>query len=637
MTSYDSADKSAKSQMLPQDATQIIMESAKPFTSDALRRSSTPHTVGGKVKKALRSRLEILNWIGDYNTEWAMSDLIAGITLGLTIIPESIACALLAGLPARYGLCSAFLGSFVYLIFGSINKVIIGPTSLVALVSLQFTVGKPIEFAILLTFLTGVVELIMGSLRVGVIFEFLSVPIIKAFSSATAILVIESQIKVMLGVKYLVSGFIGSVATLLPRLPETNVGDLVMGLFAVCFLLGVAQMEKLANNPKMNPKLSTVLRYLSFSRNTLVVIITGAVSYIWLSEESTVPYALSANALAGLPNFTIPEFSVVTPEKTYTFVDMLSELNVGIIVIPIVGILTNISIGKLTPKGMVDANKELITVGLCNLAGSCVQSMPVSGAFSRYAISNGCGLKTPMANLYLGAIVLLALGFLSPYFNYIPESTLAAILMCSIVTLLDLKLPCRLWRDAKRDFCVWVLCFTVCILCGVEVGLLVSIIVTVLHLLFMWAHPQISVKIEEVNELQYIRITPVGVIYFPAINHLRAKVMKACERVHFSLPVVMDCHKITGIDFTAAQGISKLPDDLSQSETGDGPLLVIHRLGADKQKLIQTSAKLIFCDDDERLCESITQESLKNGNVVLKEQEKSINGVLSETHLDLHY
>lgn len=113
--------------------------------------------------------------------------------------------------------------------------------------------------------------------------------------------------------------------------------------------------------------------------------------------------------------------------------------------------------------------------------------------------------------------------------------------------------------------------------------------------------------------------------------------MKACERVHYSLPVVMDCHKITGIDFTAAQGISKLPDDLSQSEAGAGPLLVIYRLGADKQKLIQTSAKLIFCDDDDILCESLTQESLKNGNVLLKEQEKSINGVLSETHLDLHY
>lgn len=107
-------------------------------------------------------------------------------------------------------------------------------------------------------------------------------------------------------------------------------------------------METLADNPKMNQKLSTVLRYLSFSRNTLVVIITGTVSYIWMSEKSSVPYALSANALSGLPNFTIPEFSVETPEKTYTFVDMLAELNVGIVVIPIVGILTNISIGKLS-------------------------------------------------------------------------------------------------------------------------------------------------------------------------------------------------------------------------------------------------------------------------------------------------
>lgn len=120
--------------------------------------------------------------------------------------------------------------------------------------------------------------------------------------------------------------------------------------------------------------------------------------------------------------------------------------------------------------------------------------------------------------------MLLALGFLSPYFNYIPESTLAAILMCSIVTLLDLKLPCRLWRDAKRDFCVWLLCFTVCILCGVEVGLLVSIIVTVLHLLFMWAHPKISVKIKEVRRKDAFlkkkkQKTKAKVLFFRLMNY----------------------------------------------------------------------------------------------------------------------
>ena len=131
------------------------------FTTKSNRSPAT------RAKSFLRRRLCILNWIGKYNVRWGINDAIAGITLGLTIIPESIACALLAGLPARYGLCSAFIGCFIYLIFGSINKVIIGPTSLVALVTVQFTVGKPIEFAFILTFLSGVVQLIMSALQIG--------------------------------------------------------------------------------------------------------------------------------------------------------------------------------------------------------------------------------------------------------------------------------------------------------------------------------------------------------------------------------------------------------------------------------------------------------------------------------------
>lgn len=116
-----------------------------------------------RLRNFLRKRICMLNWIGNYNIHWGVHDAIAGVTLGLTIIPESIACALLAGLPARYGLCSAFIGCFIYLIFGAIDKVIIGPASLLALVSIQFTIGKPIEFAIALTFLSGVVQLIMSA------------------------------------------------------------------------------------------------------------------------------------------------------------------------------------------------------------------------------------------------------------------------------------------------------------------------------------------------------------------------------------------------------------------------------------------------------------------------------------------
>lgn len=135
-------------------------------TSEADKQAPAP-VPSSKWRRALLRHVPVFQWLPAYNMVWGIDDFITGITLGLTIIPESIACALLAGLPARYGLCSAFIGPLIYLIFGSIDKVIIGPTSLVALVSVQFTVGRPIEFAFLLTFLSGVVQIIMGTLRMG--------------------------------------------------------------------------------------------------------------------------------------------------------------------------------------------------------------------------------------------------------------------------------------------------------------------------------------------------------------------------------------------------------------------------------------------------------------------------------------
>ncbi|KNC32051.1 hypothetical protein FF38_04835, partial [Lucilia cuprina] len=615
----------------PIEHTQMLREGLiSPKPKQIVFTTKSDRSPAQKTKNFLRNRICLLNWIGKYNVEWGINDVIAGITLGLTIIPESIACALLAGLPARYGLCSAFIGCFIYLFFGSIDKVIIGPTSLVALVSVQFTVGKPIEFAFILTFLSGIVQLIMSALQMGFIFEFISTPVIKAFSSATAILVIESQIKVLLGIKYLVAGFIESVKTLSMRYQEASIGDLVMGITAIVFLIVFEFLEKISYNSKVSKLGRICCRYLSFSRNTLIVLITAIASYIWIQVDSHVPYALSKNALSGLPNFTIPDFIIESPEKIYNFWDILSELNVGIIVIPIIGVLTNISIGKLTPKGMVNTNQELVTLGLCNIFGSCVQAMPSSGAFTRYAISTACGLKTPMANLYSGIVVLLALSYLSPYFNYIPEATLAAVLICSLFTLLDFKLPIRLWHESKRDFSVWVVCFIVCILCGVEVGLFVSIIINVLHLLFLWARPEIAVKIKEIDDMQYICVTPGNGIYFPAINHLRAKVLKAAAQAEFKIPVVIDCHKVTGLDFTAAQGFVKLAsglrsdtdEDHATSEAGSSggeALLILYRMEVSLQRLIDNVDNLVYCETEEKIREFLTQESLRNGFINLKE------------------
>ncbi|XP_039494454.1 sodium-independent sulfate anion transporter [Drosophila santomea] len=612
--------------MYPQLETEA--EALEKATARALLPGATskPASEAGKAprtnkwKRRLHRHIPVFQWLPLYTTEWGINDFIAGITLGLTIIPESMACALLAGLPARYGLCSAFIGPLIYLVFGSIDKVIIGPTSLVALVSVQFTVGRPIEFAFLLTFLSGIVQIIMGTMRMGFIFEFISMPVIKAFSSATAILVIESQLKVLLGIKYLVAGLINSVGMLSSRIEESNIADFIMGVCAIVFLLLLELLDRVANNEKRNKVLRICCRYLSTSRNTLIVLIAAIVSFIWIQKYGQVPYALSKNALATLPNFTVPSFNIETPERSYSIWEVVKELNIGIIVIPIVGILTNISIGKLTPKGLVDTNQELLTVGLCNMFGSCVQAMPSSGAFTRYAISTACGLRTPMANLYLGIIVLLALSYLSPYFNYIPEATLAAILICSIFTLLDFKLPMRLWRDSKRDFATWLLCFCVSVLFGVEVGLFVSIVVTALHLLFLWARPEIRVKIEQLDEMRYIRVTPGNGIYFPAINYLRERVLKACEQADFRITVVIDGQRISGMDYTAAQGVSKLSSDLCrQADASSSTLLILFRFPEHLQRLIDHTDNLVFCESENKVKEFLTQESLRNGYINLKE------------------
>ncbi|XP_055386116.1 sodium-independent sulfate anion transporter-like [Condylostylus longicornis] len=580
-----------------------------------------------KAKRWIKNRFHILNWIEDYNLHFAFNDLIAGLTLGLTIIPESIACARLAGLPSHHGLYSSFIGSFVYLIFGTVAKVLIGPTSLVALVTVQFTMGKPIQFAFILTFLAGVVELLMGLLRLGFIFEFISMPVIKAFSTATAVLVIESQIKVILGIKYLVPGFVNSIQNLIYKLEEARAGDAVMGTCSLVFLILLKQLDRI-HFDEMKPSgryLNVIVNYISLSKNGFLVIICAVASYIWVSnspENEEPPFRLSTDVVPGMPNFSFPSFTVEANNRTYTFLDICSELGMGIFVIPFVSLLTNISIAKaLTPKGLVNASQELFTLGLCNIMGSGVQSMPTCGAFSRAAISQTSGIKTSIAGIYSSFVVIFAMSLLTPYFTYIPESTLAAILMVAIVTLIDFKIPIRLWRESKRDFFTWLLCFSACVVFGVEVGLFFGIAVTAAYLLYLWARPKIRVKIGEINGMQYVHVTPNHGMYFPGIDHLRERTLKACIEAKFRIPVVIDCHNITGLDYTAAQGISKLAVELEDENRSQA--LVLFKLNVKFQKLIDNLNNLVFCETEEKLKEILTQESLRNGFISLKDHVRA--------------
>lgn len=163
---------------------------------------------------------------------------------------------------------------------------------------------------------------------------------------------------------------------------------------------------------------------ISTARNAIVVVICSVIAYKYDSSESGSPFILTGPVRSGLPSFSLPPFSTQINNQTFTFTQMCSELGTSIILVPIIAVLGNVAIAKaFMNEGKVDASQELLTLGICNVLGSCASSMPVTGSFSRSAVNHASGVKTPMGGLYTGILILLALSLLTPYFYFIPKGS----------------------------------------------------------------------------------------------------------------------------------------------------------------------------------------------------------------------
>lgn len=168
--------------------------------------------------------------------------------------------------------------------------------------------------------------------------------------------------------------------------------------------------------------LSKTIWMLSTARNAIIVIICSVIAYNMNTSESNNPFILTGKVRSGLPSFGSPPFSTQVNNHTISFMEMCSELGTSIVLVPIIGVLGNVAIAKAFANGgKIDATQELLTLGICNLLGSCASAMPVTGSFSRSAVNHASGVKTPMGGLYTGVLILLALSLLTPYFYFIPK------------------------------------------------------------------------------------------------------------------------------------------------------------------------------------------------------------------------
>uniref|UniRef100_A0A1B6C3Z6 STAS domain-containing protein n=2 Tax=Clastoptera arizonana TaxID=38151 RepID=A0A1B6C3Z6_9HEMI len=520
-----------------------------------------------------KQRLPITKWLPLYTGSDAVSDVVAGITVGLTLMPQAIAYAALAGLGPQYGLYSGWIGCLVYIVLGSTRQICIGPTALVSLLTYTYTHDTSPDMAALLCFLSGCVELICGCLQLGFLVDFVSVPVVSGFTSAAAVIIASSQMKGLFGLKYNAENFITTWIEFFKHCGATHLWDLVLGLFCIVFLLSLKQLPKIKIGNGEKPLegrqklLANILWFTSTGRNAMIVLASSVIAYIFHQHGHT-PFTLTGHIQSGLPTFGIPPFSTYIDGKYVNFFGMVQHLGSGIIVVPLIAIISNIAISKAFSSGeRVDATQEMIALGFCNIIGSCGHSMPVAGAFSRSAVNNASGVRTTMGGLYTCTLILLALGLLTPYFYYIPRTTLAAVIMCAVLFMVEVEVVRPMWSSNRRNLVPALSTFLACLCVGVEIGLLVGIVVDLVFLLYYNARPKMSIERVGSSPVYWL-IQPRGALLFPAVDHIRqtivSKAAATSEDGDKPRAVVIDCTHIIRTDFTAAQGIQSMSQDVKK-------------------------------------------------------------------------
>lgn len=528
----------------------------------------------GKIftKKMLYKKLPILNWLPQYNSSYAAGDFIAGITVGLTLIPQGLAYHSIIGLPPEYGLYSSFIGCFIYIIFGSCKEVPFGPSALNALIASQALNGRGVEHAILLTFLTGIIQILMGVLGLGFIINFVSAPVSSGFTSAVALIIITSQIKDILGINPKGRTFVETWYSIFGEIQNIRLWDTVMGVVCIILLLvmksiGTHKLQSADGKSTTFQKMyNNVTWTIGTGRNAILVVICAFIGWIFCRTEDP-PFLVIGHVPQGLPSIKIPPFGFSKEYNgtviEYTFLNMVSNLGSGIIIVPLIGLLENIAVCKAFANGKpVDATQELLALGFCNIGNSFVQGYPGTGALGRSAVNSASGVRTPLGGIYTGTLVIVALLFFTQYFYYIPNAVLAAVIISATIFMIEVKIVKPMWRSKKSCFTIFIVTFIACLVLHLEIGILVGIGTNLLLLLYHAARPKIIVeKLSTTAGVEYLLLTPDRCLIFPSADYVRYIITK--YGVRQGVPVVIDCSHIYGADFTAATVIETLITDFA--------------------------------------------------------------------------
>ena len=430
----------------------------------------------------------ILVWGRAYDKESFTHDLVAALIVTVMLIPQSLAYALLAGLPPEVGLYASVAPLLLYAVLGSSRVLAVGPVAVVSLMTAA-AVGEHAaagthaywQIAITLAFLSGGMLLIMGLLRLGFLANFLSHPVISGFISASGLLIAASQMKTILGVKVEGHNFVELLIGLLGQLGQVHALTALLGAVAVAFLFWVRTgLKPLLVRAGLSDKLAGV-----WAKAGPVAAIALSTLLAWLLDWKGQGMKLVGAVPSGLPPLTLPLWDLA----------LWRELLVPAALISVVGFVESVSVGQTLAakrRQRIEPDQELVALGASNLSAAFTGGFPVTGGFARSVVNFDAGAVSPAAGVYTAVGITLASLFLTPALYYLPQATLAATIIVAVLSLVDLPLFRSIWNFSKLDFSALSATFLATLLLGVESGLVIGVALSLGLFLLRASRPHIA-------------------------------------------------------------------------------------------------------------------------------------------------
>jgi SulP family sulfate permease len=544
----------------------------------------------------------ILHWLPGYRLRFLPRDIVAGITVGLMIVPQGLAYAQLAGLPRQYGIYTGF-PAILYVILGTSRQAAIGPMSIPALLigsslqSLSLSPEAQVNAVMAITFYAGLISFLFGFLHMGFITRFISKPVLTGFISGSAILTIASAVPALLGIQVQKSQVIYQyIYRIAAALPSINLATALTSLLAIFFLKLYSTMKIARYVP--SPLVGLVLSILVF--------------WIWQEADGASPevspgvyrnpvgVSLVGKVPQDFPNVSFPNLSV----------DYTAQLLATSVSVFLVAYLEHVAVTKTyAVKHGYDVypTSELVALGVSNAIGSIFQSFLVMGSFGRSAINDNLGARSQITGLVSVATCLIVLLLIMPAFVYLPNAVLSAIIVLAVIKLVDVRGASHLWKLDKKDFVIMLVAFLATLFLGILLGIIIAIALSILLYIFVTAQPRIDEWGREVHSVSYAKLQSVGVIpvqgvkilafmaplFFANSSILKDNLLRELVKRRRLPPrlqwryMVLAMGAVTSIDTTSIQTVIDLIIDyhkdgvpLLLAGVNDGVLKALRRAGA---------------------------------------------------------